>query len=48
MAARARNFAYYAMPALCSMLYNAHYAQNYAGIIGASLVCNTVFIYIAY
>ena len=26
------------MPVLCSMLFNAHYAQNYAGIIGASLV----------
>ena len=26
------------MPALCSMLFNAYYAQNYAGIIGASLV----------
>ena len=25
------------MPALCSMLINAHYAQNYTGIIGASL-----------
>ena len=25
------------MPALCSMLFNVHYAQNYAGIIGASL-----------
>ena len=23
--------------ALCSMLFNAHYAQNYAGIIGTSL-----------
>ena len=27
------------MPALCSMLFNAHYAQNYAGIIGTSLIC---------
>ena len=26
------------MLALCSMLFNAHYAQNYAGIIGASLL----------
>ena len=25
------------MPALCSMPFNAHYSQNYAGIIGASL-----------
>ena len=25
------------IPALCSMLFNAHYTQNYAGIIGASL-----------
>ena len=23
------------MPALCSMLFNAHYAQNYGAIIGA-------------
>ena len=31
------------MPALCSMLFNAHYAQNYAGIIGASLApCSPV------
>ena len=35
MAACARNFAI--MPALCSMLLNAHYAQNYASIIGTSL-----------
>ena len=26
------------MLALCLMLFNAHYAQNYAGIIGASLL----------
>ena len=26
------------MPALCLMLINAHYTQNYAGIIGASLI----------
>ena len=25
------------MPALCSMRFDAHYVQNYAGIIGASL-----------
>ena len=25
------------IPALCSILFNAHYAQNYAGIISASL-----------
>ena len=31
------------MPALFSMLLNAHYAQNYAGIIGASLApCSPV------
>ena len=26
------------MPALCSMLFDAHYAPNYAGIIGSSLL----------
>jgi len=26
------------MPALCSMLSGTYYAQNYAGIIGGSLV----------
>ena len=26
------------MPALCSMLWHAYYAKNYAGIIGASLI----------
>ena len=26
------------MLALCSMPFHAHYAQNYAGIIGASLM----------
>ena len=31
------------MLALCSMLLNAHYTQNYAGIIGASLVAATAF-----
>ena len=38
MVAHARNLPI--MLALCSMLFNAHYAQNYAGInriIGASL-----------
>ena len=30
------------MPALCSMLFNAHYAQTYAGIIGASLIVRHV------
>ena len=35
MMAHARNLPI--MSALCSMLFNAHYAQNYAGIIAASL-----------
>jgi len=26
------------MPALCSMLSGTYYAQNYAGIIGGSLI----------
>ena len=27
------------MPALCLMLWHAYYASNYAGIIGAGLMC---------
>ena len=30
--------------ALCSMLLPTYYAQNYAGIIGAGLVCMHVYV----